>query len=138
MYIVQKKGFSYDDNYFTEVDNPSGFVFGRYDHLNDAVQGLKQADRKSFKRILPFNLLEFINFGTIDRLKDYHELKAFYKANFNPKIRFDPEVIEIPREATDNQIDKILELSQLSFHNIVQYDDDQVPLSNQQSDLDEF
>ncbi|HMS69314.1 MAG TPA: hypothetical protein PKD18_14305 [Saprospiraceae bacterium] len=138
MFIVQKKGFSYDDNSFTEEDNPTGSIVGQFLDFEDAVQSKKEADRLAFENIFVLNLLELVDLVSDERIKDFEALKSFYHENFGDDLIFDYDNIEIPQIATEEQIDKILELSQLSFHNIVEYEDDQIPLVNKPNDLEEF
>lgn len=124
-YVVHKIGFFYTDESF-EVGQDKGTVMGITKTLAEAQAIKSREDLKSMKTVGGFNAIDFFfghdNFNTIHK-----NIKEYYKTNLN--VTFDKQNeynIELPKTITDEQAATFLSIMELSFHNIVEYADDEV------------
>lgn len=124
-YVVHKIGFFYTDESF-EVGQDKGTVMGITKTLAEAQAIKSKEDIRSMKTVGGFNAIDFF-FGH-DNFKTIHKnIKEYYKTNLN--VTFDKQNeynIELPKTITDEQAATFLSIMELSFHNIVEYADDEV------------
>lgn len=124
-YVVHKIGFFYTDESF-EVGQEKGTVMGITKTLAEAQAIKSREDLKSMKTVGGFNAIDF--FFAHDDFKTIHKkIKEYYKTNLN--VTFDKQNeynIELPKTITDEQAVTFLSIMELSFHNIVEYADDEV------------
>lgn len=124
-YAVHKIGFFYTDESF-EVGQDKGTVMGITKTLAEAQAIKSREDLKSMKTVGGFNAIDFF-FGHDDFKTIHKNIKEYYKTNLN--ITFDKQNeynIELPKTITDEQAATFLSIMELSFHNIVEYADDEV------------
>jgi hypothetical protein len=124
-YVVHKLGFFYTDESF-EVGQDKGTVMGITKSLEEAQAIKSREDIKSMKTVGGFNAIDFFfghdNFNTIHKkIKEY--FKATYSLSFDKHNDYN---IELPKTITDEEAATFLSLMELSFHNIVEYADDEV------------
>lgn len=124
-YVVHKIGFFYTDESF-EVGQDKGTVMGITKTLAEAQAIKGREDLKSMKTVGGFNAIDFF-FGHDDFNTIHKKIKEYYKTNLN--VTFDKQNeynIELPKTITDEQAATFLSIMELSFHNIVEYADDEV------------
>lgn len=124
-YVVHKIGFFYTDESFA-VGEEKGTVMGITKSLEEARAIKYKEDIQSMKTVAGFNAVDFFfennNFKTI-----HQKIKEYYKSAFNITFNKDNEYhIELPKKINDEQAAQFLSLMELSFHNIVEYGDDEV------------
>ena len=124
-YVVHKLGFFYTDESF-EVGQDKGTVMAITKNLQEAQAIKSREDIKSMKSVGGFNAIDFFfshdNFDTIHK-----NTQEYFKTTFN--VTFDKHnqySLEIPKSITDEQAVTLMSLLELTFHNIVEYADDEV------------
>lgn len=124
-YVVHKIGFFYTDESF-EVGQAKGTVMGITKSLEEAQAIKSREDLKSMKTVGGFNAIDFF-FGH-DNFKTIHNnIKEYYKTTFNRTFdKNNDHNIELPKAITDEQATAFLSIMELTFHNIVEYADDEV------------
>jgi hypothetical protein len=124
-YVVHKLGFFYTDESF-EVGQDKGTVMGITRSLEEAQAIKSREDLKSMKSVGGFNVVDF--FFSNDNFQTIHQnVKEYFKTTYN--VTFDKQNeywMELPKKITDEQAVTLLSLMDLTFHNIVEYADDEV------------
>lgn len=123
-YVVHKIGFFYTDECF-EAGVENGTVMGITKSLEEAQAIKKREDIISMKRVGGFESEDFLfdhpNAESINqKLEEYitSEFKTAKEGNYSTYL--------LPKEITDQQAEKLLSIMELSFHNIIQYSDDEM------------
>lgn len=123
-YVVHKIGFWYTDDGY-EVGEEKGTVMAITKSLEEAQAIKKREDIKSLKGLYNDNpvifYLERDNYQEIDK-----KMVAYYKSEFNLTINQGAHYYEFPKEISDEQALQFLSIMELTFHNIVEYSDDEV------------
>ncbi|OQP62547.1 hypothetical protein A3860_28055 [Niastella vici] len=123
-YVVHKIGFWYTDECFVAGEE-KGTVMGITRSLEEAQAIKSREDIKSMKNVGGFTALDF--FFDHENFKGIHKkLRELYKAEFNQIIEKDNYDMVLPKSITDELAIKFLSAMELSFHNIVEYSDDEV------------
>ncbi len=163
-YILHKKGFFYNDEYFsaflddlaegdddddtTPITNTRGSIVATFSTLDAAREAKQKADIEVLA-VFEDNLVDFIeedsNFAAtakqlanyvLEQFPDEADLIEFgthYKDEYSVKNlddalkKYRPFSIVLPDEMTLEQISKVLEIMQISFHDIVEYPDGEEP-----------
>lgn len=139
-YVVHKIGFWYTDDCY-EVGEEKGTVMGITRTLEEAQAIKKKEDIQSLKWVVnPVNFYyDSDNFQEIDK-----RMVTYFQSEFNLTINHNAPYFELPKQITDEQAVQLLSIMELSFHNIVEYGDDEVidvesfNLENHKGDLDGF
>jgi len=122
-YVVHKIGFFYTDESF-EVGEEKGTVMGITRSLEEAQAIKKREDIISMKNTAGINAEDFyFNHSNAETI--YEKLEEYINSNFEPS----PQAsygIYFPKKITDEQAARFLSILELSFHNIVEYSDDEV------------
>ena len=123
-YVVHKIGFWYTDEGY-EVGEEKGTLMAITKSLEEAQAIKKREDIKSLKGLYNDNpvifYLERDNYQEIDK-----KMVAYYKSEFNLTINQGAHYYEFPKEISDEQALQFLSIMELTFHNIVEYSDDEV------------
>lgn len=123
-YVVHKLGFWYTDDCY-EVGVEKGNVMAITKTLEEAQAIKKSEDIKSLKGLYPDNpvifYLEHDNSPEIDK-----KMVAYYASEFNQTINTGSPYYEFPKNISDEQALQFLSIMELTFHNIVEYSDDEV------------
>lgn len=124
-YVVHKIGFFYTDESF-EVGQDKGTVMGITKTLEEAQAIKSREDLISMKSVGGFNAIDFFfghdNFTTIHK-----NIKEYYKTTYNRTFDKNNDYnIDIPKKINDEEATAFLSIMELSFHNIVEYGDDEV------------
>lgn len=124
-YVIHKIGFFYTDESFA-VGQEKGTVMGITKSLEEAQAIKSREDMTSMKSVGGFNAIDFFfehaNFNTIHK-----NIKEYFQTNYS--VTFDKQNeynIELPKTITDEDAAAFLSIMELSFHNIVEYADDEV------------
>ncbi|MCS3796966.1 hypothetical protein [Niastella sp. OAS944] len=124
-YVVHKIGFFYTDEALV-VEKDKGTVMGITKSLEEAQTIKSREDLKSMKNVGGFNAVDF--FFDKDNFKTIHKnIKEYFKTTYNVTFEKQNEYrLELPQTITDEQAVALLSLMELTFHNIVEYADDEV------------
>jgi hypothetical protein len=123
-YVVHKLGFWYTDDCY-EVIKEKGNVMAVTKTLEEAQAIKKSEDIKSLKGLYNDNPVIFYldrdNYQEIDK-----KMVAYYASEFNLTINTGSRYYEFPKQISDEQALQFLSIMELTFHNIVEYSDDEV------------
>ena len=123
-YVVHKIGFFYTDESF-EVGEEKGTVMGITRSLEEAKAIKKREDLKSMKNVGGFESEDFL-FNHPNGESINQKLEEYISSEFKTAEEGSYSTYLLPKEITDEQAEKLLSIMELSFHNIVAYDDDEV------------
>jgi hypothetical protein len=120
-YVVHKIGFLYNDNYF-ETGEVKGPVKGISNTLEEAKWLKNQEDIETIRQMGGHTLRNFLrqnpNYETI-----LLKLAEFYKKY---RMAFKEGEEHVPSNMYEEQAAEFLSITELSFHNIVVYSDEDV------------
>ena len=123
-YVIHKKGFFYTDEAFEEAEGAKGTIVATFDNLEDAKIEKERQDILSMQNLKGMNAVDFFFYSNnYDEI--YQKLEAYYKSEFNLNIA-DKYYFELPDEISSSQSQYFLTIFDLSFHDIVEYTDDEV------------
>lgn len=118
-YVIHKKGFFYDDQGLTSPEGAKGSVLSIFENLETAKIEKTQQDIISIKRLQGANIVDLFFYSkTYDQV--YQKLEEYYKSELGI-ILTDKYYFEIPMEITDEQAIFFLKTLEISFHDIVEY-----------------
>lgn len=121
-YVIHKIGFLYNDNAF-EVGETRGNVMGISSSLEEAKLLKKLEDIDTIQRMAGKTINNFIRQNP--RYEEViQKLTSFYKVNFN--LKYDEGRECVPPNISEEQAAELLSIIEISFHNVVEYGDDEV------------
>ena len=123
-YAIHKLGFYYNDEAEVAVESGKGFrgsLVKVFDSLEKAQEGKAIIDFETIKKLSGKNLLGYFDYRA-DQEEALAETAEFYQKTFQLKIDTSYS-IPILEEMTQDQATHILQLLELSFHEIVEYED---------------
>jgi hypothetical protein len=123
-YVVHKIGFWYTDECFA-VGEERGTVMGITRSLEEAQAIKKREDIKSIKNVGGFESEDFL-FDHPNRESINQKLEEYITSEFKTTEEGNYSTYLLPKGITDEQAARFLSILELSFHNIVQYGDDEV------------
>jgi hypothetical protein len=133
-YVIHKKGFFYTDESFEEEKGLLGKIVKIFDNMEEAKAAKIEADIKSLQKLKDNNAVDFFfhaeNYDAV-----YQQMEDYYKSEFNQTIK-DKYYFDFPSKISKDQAQKLLEILQLSFHDIVEYGDE-ITLNPKDFKLDE-
>ncbi|MGB8195022.1 MAG: hypothetical protein WCF67_24005 [Chitinophagaceae bacterium] len=139
-FVIHKKGFFYTDEAFEAAENTHGSIVASFENLEDAQKAKHTADILSMQKLKGMNAVDFF-FNSNNYEQVYQQFENFYKSEFDLSIS-DKYYFNLPKEISTGQAQRFLEILNVSFHNIVQYDDDKqldpASFDLQEQELDEF
>jgi hypothetical protein len=102
--------------------------------MEEAKAAKIEADIKSLQKLKDNNAVDFFfhaeNYDAV-----YQQMEDYYKSEFNQTIK-DKYYFDFPSKISKDQAQKLLEILQLSFHDIVEYGDE-ITLNPKDFKLDE-
>lgn len=123
-YVVHKIGFWYTDDGY-EIGDEKGNVMAITKSLEEAQSIKQREDIISLKGLYNDNpvvfYLERDNYQEIDK-----KMVAYYESEFDLTINHNALYYEFPKQISDEQALQFLSIMELTFHNIVEYGDDEV------------
>lgn len=132
-YVVHKKGFYYNDNYRAEFVRKTRTVVSIHSTLEEAKKTKEKEDLISVKAFAGYEMKELLNFlpdMLYDKIRETLEL--FLESNFGyaktPQDHDDylenhSHEFVLPENATNDQLSQLLRILNLTFHDIVEYQD---------------
>lgn len=136
-YVVHKLGFWYTDDCY-EIDKRKGNVVTITQTLAEAQAIKKREDIISLKGLYSDNPVIFYsghdNYQEIDK-----KMVSYYASEFNLTINTGSPYYEFPKNLSDEQALQLLSIMELTFHNIVEYsDDEEVNAADYEINTDEY
>lgn len=132
-FVVHKKGFFYTDDSFDLIEDSKGSIVGTFDNLDDAKEEKGIQDIKSMQSIAGNNATDFMD--DTDYNSMYRKIEEYYKSEFGLTIS-NKSYFHFPTEINPVQAKALLDILNVSFHDIAEYADDDV-LNPQDFILDE-
>ena len=132
-FVIHKKGFLYNDECFEDV-GAIGTTVNVFDTLEEAkVEKLNQ-DTISMQNLKGWNAVDFI----FDNMEKFQKIESYYKTEFGLTIA-DEHYFNFPSEINSQQAKEFLDIIGVSFHDIVEYTDENAPhpKANSNSEDDE-
>jgi hypothetical protein len=122
-YVVHKIGFQYNDNAF-EPNEARGNVMGISSSLEEAKLLKQLEDIATIQRMSGHNIYNFFreNPNTKEILE---KLTLFYK-KFNLRYPYEEGRECVPPNINEEDAAELLSIIEVSFHNVVEYNDDEV------------
>lgn len=122
-FVIHKKGFFYTDEAFEAVEEAKGTMLGTYASLEEAQTAKAAADINSMCGLATYNAVDFFFYK-----ENYEEIQQhlaqFYNTEFGLSIE-DKHYFNFPDRISQEQAKKFLEILGLSFHDIVEYPEEQ-------------
>ncbi|MFD1000005.1 hypothetical protein ACFQ21_11850 [Ohtaekwangia kribbensis] len=137
-YVIHKKAFFYTDESFEVAEGERGSVVGVYTSLEEAKTAKERADIESILGLRGWNAIEFFFDKDIDAIID--KLRPIYEEEFGIVLQDDYD-FNFPESMTAEHAATFREIMQLSFHDIVLYEDHESlpgPVNLEEQDLGEF
>ena|SRR6478735_8478236 len=136
-YVVHKLGFWYTDDCY-EIDKRKGNVVTITQTLAEAQAIKKREDIISLKGLYSDNPVIFYsghdNYQEIDK-----KMVSYYASEFNLTINTGSPYYEFPKNLSDEQALQLLSIMELTFHNIVEYsDDEEINAADYEINTDEY
>lgn len=138
-YVIHKIGFYYTDECFAPGEEGNkGSIVGIYNNLEAAKEQKQQADVQSLRSQTGMNAVDFFfdrpNYDAI-----YDQLENYYQQEYGIEID-DKYYFNLPDEINEKQAIQLLSILDFTFHQIVEYNDDEEPVADDLSaqELDEF
>lgn len=120
-FVVHKRGFFYTDESFEPVD-AKGSIAGIFSSLEEAKIEKRKQDIISIQRLGGENAVDFF-FHNEDFDEILERLKQFYKSEYNIDIQ-DDYFFELPESISSDNAERFLDILNLTFHDVVEYNDD--------------
>ncbi|CAI2765987.1 hypothetical protein [Flavobacterium collinsii] len=139
-FVIHKRGFFYTDEAFELAEGELGSIVGTFNNLDEAkIEKLKQ-DIISIEYFGGMNVVDFFFYNdNYDEI--YEKFEVFFRSEFNLEIE-DKYCFDFPDAISFEQAEKIYEILNITFHDIVEYDDDVVlnpdDFNLEESELGEF
>ncbi len=122
-FVIHKKGFFYTDEAFEAVEETNGSIVGTYASLEEAQKAKLAEDINSMCGLATYNAVDFFFYK--DNYKEIQQqLAGFYSTEFNLTIE-DEDYFDFPDKISNSQAKTFLEILGISFHDIVEYPDEQ-------------
>ncbi len=122
-FVIHKKGFFYTDEAFELVEGVKGSIVGTFNTIDEAKTEKEKQDILSMQRLKGMNAVDFFFYSkNYDQV--YQKIEEFYKSEFNLTIS-DKYYFELPKEINTEQAKFFLNIFDVSFHDIVEYSDDE-------------
>ncbi len=122
-FVIHKKGFFYTDESFELAEGTKGSIVGTFNTLEEAKTEKEQQDILSMQRLKGMNAVDFFfHNSTYDQI--FQKLEDYYKTAFALTIS-DKHYFDLPKEISSEQAKVFLNILEISFHDIVEYSDDE-------------
>lgn len=139
-YVIHKIGFFYTDEAFEAVEDARGSIVGVFKTLEEANLAKKAEEIKSMQNIAGENLSHFFFYNAnYDQIVE--KTVQYFYTELGVVIE-DTNFIILPKSITELQAKTLLEITEISFHSIIEYDEkvvlDVEDYDLVEQDLDEF
>jgi hypothetical protein len=136
-FVIHKRGFFYTDECFEAEEGEKGSIVGTFNNLEEAKIEKENQDIISIKKLGDMGDMNVVDFFFYNNNyeKVYQQFVDFYSSEFNQKIE-DKFNFIFPKIITTEQAEKIQKILDITFHDIVEYDDD-VELNPEDFNLEE-
>ncbi|WP_264552911.1 hypothetical protein [Flavobacterium sp. N2038] len=139
-FVIHKRGFFYTDEAFELAEGEKGSIVGTFKNLDEAKNEKAIQDLISIQNLGGMNAVDFFFYNdNYDEV--YARFEDFFSSEFDLKIE-DKYYFNFPEDISDDQAIKIQEILDVTFHDIVEYEDDEVlnpdDFNLEESDLGEF
>ncbi|MRX39239.1 hypothetical protein GJU43_08135 [Flavobacterium sp. LC2016-23] len=139
-FVIHKKGFFYTDEAFESAEGEIGSIVGSFNNLDEAKNEKVKQDILSIQNFGGMNVVDFFFYNdNYDEV--YQKFEDFFSSEFNIKIE-DKYYFDFPDVISAEQAKKIYEILNITFHDIVEYQDDVVlnpdDFNLEESELGEF
>jgi hypothetical protein len=132
-FVIHKKGFFYTDDSWEDV-NAKGTVVSIFDTLEEAKAEKINQDILSTQKLAGYRCEEFYlssnRFDEIDK-----KVQAFIEAEYNLKMDRD---FLLPGNLSFSKAEELMNIMEFSFHDIVEYTDEDAPIPKDQSVIKEY
>jgi len=133
-FVIHKRGFFYTDEAFEVAEGEKGSIVGTFINLEDAKVEKEKQDIISIENFGGMNAVDFFFYN--DNYEEvFQKFENLFSSEFNLKIE-DKYYFNFPDVITKEQAKKIYEILNLTFHDIVEYEDD-VELNDEDFNLEE-
>ncbi|WP_276379354.1 hypothetical protein [Flavobacterium sp. H4147] len=126
-YVIHKISFFFTDESLIKLpeEEVKGSVVKIFNDLEEAKKEKQEMDLHSMQNLAGNSLSDFLDIDE-DNSEILEKLQLFYKSEFN--LNIDPNrYFEFPSVITEQQAKQFLDILHITFHNIVEYDDDEDP-----------
>lgn len=123
-FVIHKRGFFYTDESFELCEGVKGSIVGIFENLDDAKNEKVQQDILSMQRLSEMNAVDFF-FDSPNYDEIYEKLEDYYKKEFNITID-DKYYFDFPDQINEEQAKFFLNVLNISFHDVIEYGDDEV------------
>jgi hypothetical protein len=135
-FVIHKKGFFYTDDSWEDV-NSNGTVVSVFDTLEEAKAEKINQDVISMQNLKGWYARDFFfydnNFNTKNYDEKFEQIENYYKTEFGLTIA-DKDSFDFPNEINYQQAKVFLNILGFSFHDIVEYSDEEAPSPTNQVD----
>lgn len=121
-YVIHKKTFYYTDEAF--FSGGKGSIVSIFDNIEAAKKEKSIEDINSIQGLEGMNILDFF-FDVPDYNEIYQKVENYLKSEFNLAIE-NESYCEFPSDMTYKQAQMFLDIIHISFHDIVEYPDDEI------------
>lgn len=137
-YIIHKVSFFFTDDSLIILpeEEVRGSVVATFNNLDKAKTEKEKQDIISMKKLSGFDVKQFY-YEEDNQQKVFEELKKFYLSDFNLEIAED-EHFNFPDTISEEQAKKFMEILNVKFHYIMEYEDDEDPADFEDYDQIEF
>lgn len=122
-FVIHKRGFFYTDESFAVVEEAKGSISGIFNSLEEAKIAKEELEISSIQQLSGWNVVDFI-FDHPNYNEVYKRLEEYYKSEFSLTV-VDRYRFDFPKDINRDQALFFKETMGLSFHDIVEYGDDE-------------
>ena len=134
-FVIHKRGFFYTDEAFELAEGTKGSIVGTFNTKEEVKSEKEQQDILSMQKLKGMNAVDFFFYSkNYDQV--YQKIEEFYKSEYNLTIS-DKYYFELPKEINAEQAKFFLNTFEISFHDIVEYSDDE-ELNQEDFNLEEL
>lgn len=126
-YVIHKISFFFTDESLIKLpeEEVKGSVVKIFNDLEEAKKEKQEMDLRSMQNLAGNSLSDFLDIDE-DNSEILEKLQLFYKSEFNLDIDT-KDYIEFPNAISTQQAKQFLDILNITFHNIVEYDDNEDP-----------
>ena len=128
-FAIHKKGFFYTDDAWEDVE-ANGTVISIYESLEAAKAEKINQDTISMQNLKGWNAVDFFfydkNYDDKNYDEKFEQIENYYKTEFGLTIA-DKNYFDFPNEINSEQAKVFLNILGFSFHDIVEYADENAP-----------
>ncbi|MCP9762442.1 hypothetical protein [Lacihabitans soyangensis] len=137
-FVIHKKGFFYTDESWEDV-NANGTVVSIFNTLEEAKAEKINQDIISMQNLKGWDARDFFfydnNFDTKNYDEKFEQMENYYKTEFDLTIT-KKNSFNFPNEINSEQAKVFLNILGFSFHDIVEYCDEEAPSPKNQDDAE--